>query len=153
MAVVAGGRESRTRYRVLERFVPPKARITLRQAQGERIGVAADGERMNSPLMVSLSNHRGDLVEHLTLVELYLDTGRTHQVRVHLAYLGHPLVGDVLYGKRSPLLNRHFLHAHHLAFHHPVSGELLDFQSDLPEDLARVIERFRSTQATAVNAH
>lgn len=102
MAVVPGGRESRTRYEVQESF------------------------------------------PGYTLVKLYLETGRTHQVRVHLAYLGHPLLGDTLYGKASPLLDRHFLHAHHLAFRHPFSGEHLEFRSGLPQDLAEVLEGLRA---------
>ena len=102
MAVVVGGREARTSYRVLE-------------------GLAG-----------------------ASLLELYLETGRTHQIRVHLAYLGHPLIGDSVYGKRSPLLGRHFLHAHHLGFRHPVSDEELELRSPLPEDLAEALETFRS---------
>ena len=77
------------------------------------------------------------------LVELYLETGRTHQARVHLAYLGHPLLGDAVYGRSSPLLARHFLHAHHLGFQHPTSGEPLDFRASLPPDLAVVVESLR----------
>ena len=77
------------------------------------------------------------------LVELYLETGRTHQARVHLAYLGHPLLGDSVYGRGSPLLARHFLHAHHLGFQHPTSGEPLDFRAPLPPDLAVVVASLR----------
>jgi 23S rRNA pseudouridine1911/1915/1917 synthase len=77
------------------------------------------------------------------LVELYLETGRTHQARVHLAYLGHPLLGDAVYGKRSPLLSHHFLHAQRLAFRHPTTGEPLDFQVPLPPELESVVEGLR----------
>ena len=78
-----------------------------------------------------------------SLLELYLETGRTHQIRVHLAYLGHPIVGDHVYGKRSPVLDRHFLHAHHLGFRHPVHDDDIDLWSPLPEDLAQALESFR----------
>ena len=74
-----------------------------------------------------------------TLLELYLETGRTHQIRVHMAHIGHPLVGDTLYGSRSPLVERHFLHAFHLGFKHPVTNECLEFQTSLPPDLASVV--------------
>ncbi|MFQ5860991.1 MAG: RluA family pseudouridine synthase [Dehalococcoidia bacterium] len=70
-----------------------------------------------------------------TLVEAFPLTGRTHQIRVHFASLGHPLLGDPLYGRASPVLGRQFLHAHYLGFHHPVSGEWLEFRSPLPPDL------------------
>ncbi len=78
-----------------------------------------------------------------SLVESSLETGRTHQIRVHLAHLGHPLIGDSVYGRRSPLLDRQFLHAQHLGFAHPSSGQALDFRSDLPVDLAVVLDDYR----------
>ena len=87
-------------------------------------------------------------LDRYTLLQLYLESGRTHQIRVHLAYLGHPLLGDQLYGKASPMLNRQFLHANHLGFRHPASGQNLEFRSALPEDLAHVLE---SLQAIAAN--
>lgn len=78
-----------------------------------------------------------------TLLELRLYTGRTHQARVHMAWLGHPLLGDAVYGRRSPLLRRHFLHASRLAFAHPTSAEPLEFRSPLPPDLQNALEATR----------
>jgi 23S rRNA pseudouridine1911/1915/1917 synthase len=104
MAVVADGREARTRYRVVQRFTSP------------------------SPL---------------TLLECRLETGRTHQIRVHLASIRHPVVGDTRYGRARPGLDcpRPFLHAERLAFDHPVSGESMEFESALPADLVEVLAR------------
>ena len=79
-----------------------------------------------------------------SLLELQLHTGRTHQARVHLAWLGHPLLGDAVYGKRSAQLPRHFLHAHSLAFAHPATGEALEFSSPLPDDLVTALESART---------
>lgn len=73
------------------------------------------------------------------LMELYLESGRTHQIRVHLAYLGHPLLGDRLYGRGTQLVQRHFLHAHHLAFAHPLTGEPVEFRCGLPPDLQQAL--------------
>jgi len=72
-----------------------------------------------------------------------LETGRTHQIRVHLATLGHPVVGDALYGgvRESFPVPRQWLHAEHLGFDHPVSGERLQFDSPLPADLVGVLGR------------
>ena len=78
--------------------------------------------------------------EGCQLMELYLESGRTHQIRVHLAYLGHPLLGDQLYGRGSLLVQRHFLHAHHLGFVHPRSGEPVEFRCGLPEDLQQAVQ-------------
>ena len=101
MAVVVGGKEARTSYKLREKF----------------------------------QDH--------SLLELYLETGRTHQIRVHMAHIGHPLVGDTTYGHASDLVGRHFLHAFHLAFKHPASGEPLEFQTGLPSDLTPAIDALR----------
>lgn len=80
----------------------------------------------------------------LTLVEARLDTGRTHQIRVHFAAIGHPVAGDPTYARRDPLgIGRQFLHSHRLAFVHPFSGEDLQFETPLPADLATVLDRLR----------
>jgi 23S rRNA pseudouridine1911/1915/1917 synthase len=78
-----------------------------------------------------------------TLLEVSLQSGRTHQIRVHMAAIGHPVVGDARYGKPEPLLGpeRFFLHAYRLAFDHPVSGEHLDLTTPLPSDLSEYLEQ------------
>ncbi len=80
---------------------------------------------------------RLEQVGPLVLVEARLETGRTHQVRVHLECAGHPVFGDPVYGRGRPAhgLERQFLHAYRLAFDHPVTGEALGFESALPADL------------------
>jgi 23S rRNA pseudouridine1911/1915/1917 synthase len=84
-----------------------------------------------------------DEPEVTALVRCHLETGRTHQIRVHLAAIGHPVVGDERYGGDRPAiaLDRPFLHATHLAFAHPISGEELAFDSPLPPDLSAVLDR------------
>jgi len=74
-----------------------------------------------------------------TLLEVMPETGRTHQIRVHLAAIGYPVVGDAVYGVKSPHLSRQFLHAHRLGFKLPATGEFVEFESDLPQDLARAL--------------
>jgi 23S rRNA pseudouridine1911/1915/1917 synthase len=75
-----------------------------------------------------------------TLLEIKPETGRTHQIRVHLAAIGYPVAGDATYGVKVPFLSRQFLHASRLAFTHPSSGERLEFEAELPEDLKRALE-------------
>jgi 23S rRNA pseudouridine1911/1915/1917 synthase len=82
------------------------------------------------------------LLPHSTLLEVHLDTGRTHQIRVHLAAIGHPVCGDPQYGVVGRYgLRRQFLHAQRLAFTHPVTGRGLDLRSPLPADLAAALTR------------
>ncbi len=105
MAVVAGGREARTRYRVLREI---------------------DGR---------------------SLLEAWPETGRTHQVRVHFAAIGHPVAGDAVYGRGRPAvpsLRRQFLHAARLAFRHPRTGERLELEAPLPDDLAQALAELES---------
>lgn len=74
------------------------------------------------------------------LVRLVLDTGRTHQIRVHMAYIGHPLLGDFLYGTEDRgLIARAALHAAELSLRQPVTGEFLQFKAPLPEDMRRLL--------------
>ena len=75
-----------------------------------------------------------------TLVEVRPTTGRTHQIRVHFASIGYPLVGDSTYGKPNNNLNRHFLHASTLGFVHPSDGEYREFSAPLPLELAAFLE-------------
>jgi 23S rRNA pseudouridine1911/1915/1917 synthase len=86
---------------------------------------------------------RETLPEH-ALLEVKLETGRTHQIRVHLAAIDLPVAGDAQYGVRGDLgLTRQFLHAHRLAFHHPVTGEQIDVSSPLPPDLETALAKAR----------
>ena len=74
-----------------------------------------------------------------SLVELELETGRTHQIRVHMAHIGHPLTGDFLYGTEDKaLIGRPALHSGYLSFLHPITKEKLQFSTPLPEDMARL---------------
>ncbi len=74
------------------------------------------------------------------LLRLELDTGRTHQIRVHMAHIGCPLTGDFLYGTEDrALIPRPALHSAELSFRHPLTGKALEFQSPLPEDMARLL--------------
>jgi 23S rRNA pseudouridine1911/1915/1917 synthase len=102
MAVISGGRESATTYRVTERF------------------------------------------NGASLVEARPKTGRTHQIRVHLAAIGHPIVGDRVYGKRSAIVGRQFLHAARIVFDHPRTGERMAFDAPLAADLDAALAKLRA---------
>jgi 23S rRNA pseudouridine1911/1915/1917 synthase len=87
-----------------------------------------------------------ELLERHTLLDVRLETGRTHQIRVHLAAIGLPVAGDRVYGRPRELgLERQFLHAGRLAFPHPFTGQSVDVQSPLPPDLESALRDARST--------
>lgn len=77
--------------------------------------------------------------DDLTLIEVKPASGRTHQIRVHMSAVGHPLFGDTVYGKSHPTFNRHFLHANLIRFQLPSTGEYVELQSDLPSDLVNIL--------------
>ena len=79
-----------------------------------------------------------------THLRLRLETGRTHQIRVHLAYLGHPVLGDDVYGKPYPGLEGQCLHAAKIGFVHPTTGQYLEFESPLPDYFRRVLRQLRT---------
>ena len=76
-----------------------------------------------------------------SLLEVRLETGRTHQIRVHLSAIGYPVVGDATYGVKSPFVSRQFVHAHLLGFKLPSSGEYIEFKSELPPELEQALDK------------
>jgi 23S rRNA pseudouridine1911/1915/1917 synthase len=76
---------------------------------------------------------------NLSLVHIVLETGRTHQIRVHFSHIGHPILGDTLYGSPSELINRQALHSYKLTFIHPVTKKELILESSLPNDIKNII--------------
>ncbi len=75
-----------------------------------------------------------------TLLEIMPETGRTHQIRVHLAAIGYPVFGDITYGKKSAFLNRQFLHAYKIGFNLPATSKWVEFESPLPADLEQALK-------------
>ena len=87
-----------------------------------------------------------DRFDGMSLVEARPKTGRTHQIRVHLAAIGHPIIGDRVYGKPSQLVARQFLHARRITFAHPRTGERVEFEAPLAADLEAALRTVRSRQ-------
>lgn len=75
-----------------------------------------------------------------SLVSLHLETGRTHQIRIHMKHIGFPLVGDYLYNPDMEYITRQALHSHRLKFTHPITGEPMEFVAPLPEDMQKILE-------------
>lgn len=80
-------------------------------------------------------------LEHETVVQLQLETGRTHQIRVHMASIGHPLLGDDLYGGLITKINRQALHSWQLDFFHPILKQNMSFKADPPEDISKLMRK------------
>jgi 23S rRNA pseudouridine1911/1915/1917 synthase len=89
---------------------------------------------------------RGKSSSGFSLLEVRLETGRTHQIRVHLAAIGHPVAGDMTYGQRRDILDigRQFLHSAQLKFKHPMTDEIIEIESHLPEDLQGALGRLET---------
>lgn len=81
-----------------------------------------------------------NLENNMCLVKFILETGRTHQIRVHSTYIGHPIIGDTLYGTSSILISRQALHSYKIEFIHPISKEKMIFEIDLPNDMIKLIQ-------------
>lgn len=85
-------------------------------------------------------------LNNATLIECILETGRTHQIRVHMAYIGHPLVNDPVYNKKN-IINDYgqMLHAEYLGFNHPITHEFLEFDAPAPKEFEEILETFRNS--------
>jgi 23S rRNA pseudouridine1911/1915/1917 synthase len=79
-----------------------------------------------------------------TLLEVKPETGRTHQIRVHMAAIGYPVMGDKVYGVKSASVPRQFVHAYRLRFQLPSTGEFVEFTADLPPDLVKALQELRT---------
>ncbi len=81
-----------------------------------------------------------------TLLRLKLETGRTHQIRVHMAFTGHPLAGDTMYGDFMPHIGHQLLHCRRCFFEHPVTGEKMEFEAEFPEDFGNALKNLGCTE-------
>lgn len=97
--------------------------------------VSDDGESAITHYKVLFSNKENNF----DIVECTLETGRTHQIRVHFAHIGHPLLGDTLYGKASSLIDRQALHSYYISFIHPIEKVKKVYESNLPNDMKNMI--------------
>lgn len=80
-----------------------------------------------------------DTKNNISLVKFVLETGRTHQIRLHSKHIGHPIISDTLYGNESSLISRQALHAHRISFIHPITKNKIELISELPEDMKKAI--------------
>ena len=77
-------------------------------------------------------------LDNMSVVKCVLQTGRTHQIRVHFSAIGHPLIGDFLYGSKSDFINRQALHSYHISFIHPISNKIINIYCELPDDMKKI---------------
>ncbi len=144
-AAFAGKAGVERAYLAITTPAPPALRGTLRTLHGRH---PVDRKRFSSKVSTGKAavTHY-EVLEKLrdaALVRFVLETGRTHQIRVHAADHGFPLLGDAMYGKRSPLIARQALHAQLLAFDHPATGERLRFEAPPPGDFEAALAALRS---------
>jgi len=140
------------RYKALVHgWIAPQTGIVdapIARAPGDRLRMKiSDSEKAKeaqTTFTVLQRYESGRYDDGFTLLECKLYSGRTHQIRVHMRYIGHPIVGDPSYGRgtlpANHYLQRQFLHSYRLSFVHPITGEEMSFEDDLPEDLQFVID-------------
>lgn len=121
-----------------------EAPIGRDRSHRERMAIADAAHGREARTVYRVLKHSGDY----SLLELKPETGRTHQIRVHLAAIGHPVVGDRTYGKSSELIGRQFLHAHRLRFRLPSSGKVIELVSPLPHDLTEALNKLDAGMAS-----
>jgi 23S rRNA pseudouridine1911/1915/1917 synthase len=138
-------REMHKTYLALVHGVPKPAQGVIEAPIGrhpknrKKMAVVANGRESETRYRVREEIAGGKYA----LLEVEPVTGRTHQIRVHMAAIGHPIVADAVYGKRSDVLGRQFLHAWKLAFAMPLGGREVEFESPLPLDLREALEQLR----------
>lgn len=154
--VMPNGAPCVTHYKVLKRFFPKKNSISnpldrssldmeqhkkYLQYKDEFLKAHPDKQKLYEYL--AAHDEANDIVHEpgFTLLSLKLETGRTHQIRVHVSYIGHPIVGDTLYGGASDIISRQALHASQLSLNQPVTGKRLSFEAPLPEDINKALEQ------------
>lgn len=140
IAQMTKNREIHREYRAIVRGIPAPSEGTIDAPLGRKAG---------SIIERTVDFEQGEpAITHYQVVEsknghsllaLQLETGRTHQIRIHLKHLGYPLVGDYLYNPDMEFINRQALHAYHLRFSHPVTGEKMEFTAPLPEDMKVIL--------------
>ena len=106
----------------------------------KRMAVLASGRQARTGYKVK------EYIDGYTLLDVTTETGRTHQIRVHLSAIGYPVVGDAVYGVRSPYVKRQFVHAYRLGFRLPAGGEYREFTCELPQDLKQAMALISGTK-------
>ena len=114
-----------------------KSNIGRDPSNRKRMAVVGNGKYAESHYNV-LEN-----LNDYSLLDIQIKTGRTHQIRVHMSSIGHPIVGDIVYGGEKTTINRHFLHASKIGFNLPSTGAYTEFKSEIPENLSGLLENIR----------
>ena len=140
IAQMTKNREIHREYRAIVRGIPAPSEGTIDAPLGRKAG---------SIIERTVDFEQGEpAITHYQVVEsknghsllaLQLETGRTHQIRIHLKHLGYPLIGDYLYNPDMEFIKRQALHAYRLRFSHPVTGEKMEFTAPLPEDMKAIL--------------
>ena len=127
LALVTGNLEIKDEFEIIELPIKRKVDSIIERT------VSPDGEKATTLYKIT-KNYDG-----FCLVKIRLLTGRTHQIRVHFKNIGHPLLGDSLYGSESSLINRQALHAKKVSFIHPITKQIIEIDASIPEDINNLI--------------
>lgn len=128
----------RTYYAIAQGLTPEAGTIRAPIARQDDTIIARTVAVGGEPAITHFQTLAGK--DGLSFVKLWLDTGRTHQIRVHMCYIGHPLIGDFLYNPKDFRMKRQALHAGNLGFIHPVTGQTMRFSAPLPQDMMQFFQ-------------
>ena len=137
VAAMLSGNIKKDYYAVVSGIVESGGTIDkpIARCDGSKIKRQVDESGENAVTHFEVVSYKGNT----TLLKLNLETGRTHQIRVHMAYLGYPLIGDTLYFKESELISRQALHCKDIYFTHPITNEEMHLSCDFPDDMKEII--------------
>ncbi|HTW12900.1 MAG TPA: RluA family pseudouridine synthase [Solirubrobacteraceae bacterium] len=149
LKALLAARELRREYTAMVDGVPPARSGTIDAPIGrDRGDRVLHSLETDTPREARTHFQTLELLRQAALLQVVLETGRTHQIRVHMKAIGHPVTGDRAYGGSARFeLTRQFLHAARLTFRHPITGEELDVESPLPDDLAHALALARAESA------
>lgn len=142
LSSMVAGREIHREYQAIVKGMVSPAQGTIKapiaRKEGSVLERTVDWEKGESAIT---HYHVLESKNGYSLLSLNLETGRTHQIRVHMKYLGYPLIGDYLYYPDMSLISRQALHSHRISFVHPITGAPMEFTAELPEDMQAVLRR------------
>ena len=138
-AILCHRRPQKLYYAVVEGITEKTGTVNAPIAREEESMIKRKVCAQGQPAITHYKTLKTNADDNVSLLEISPETGRTHQIRVHMSYIGHPLCGDELYAGRTDIINRQALHCGYVKFFHPLTGKEMEFKSQIPEDMKKLL--------------